>query len=166
MTNAEIILQERIRLMNSGVLCATEEEMEITSENGEIITIKEPEEIHTPGSWKALGFVPIVTETAITCLNIWKKKPGSRALYQAPAYFFKSSQVEPIEKEEPRLTRNWYVGQKIYWRVEELGAERYIRAVIQEVYPTHAIARTEANAFENYNGMNLWIDADTERDFY
>lgn len=54
MTNAQIILNESIRLMNDGILKGSGQYAEIETDNGKM-TIELPEPIHTFQGWKDLG---------------------------------------------------------------------------------------------------------------
>ena len=58
------------------------------------------------------------------------------------------------------------MGQEVIWHIEEFGKVSDIKAIITEVHSDHYIARTVGNDFNNYNDMNLYIDEDTEVDFF
>ena len=56
MTNATIILNESLRLMEEGVLKGSGQFVEIENEDGTKSTMELPEEIHTFNGWKARGY--------------------------------------------------------------------------------------------------------------
>ena len=64
------------------------------------------------------------------------------------------------------MRHNFYIGQELYWHVNDFEGNRYIRCFITEVHPDHAIARTQGNECKAYDDMNLWIDWDNEMDFF
>lgn len=116
MTNAQIIFNEQIRLMQDGVIGTTGNILEM--EDGS--TMPEPEAIHTYKTWLRLGYQVKRGEHAVTDLHIWKyttkKKPDTATaedeeskMFFTRAYFFSASQVEKIEKHDPRE----FVGKKM-----------------------------------------------------
>lgn len=106
MTNAQIILSERIELAEAGIIGYTDEEMTYTNENGEEITIKIPEEIHTYAAWKKLGYQVQKGEKALAKIQIWKhvdKKVDEDGnteelakIFLKTAHFFSAAQVAPV----------------------------------------------------------------------
>lgn len=56
MTNAKIILNESVRLMEEGVLKGTGQFVEIEKEDGTTRQLEMPEPIHTFQKWKELGY--------------------------------------------------------------------------------------------------------------
>ncbi len=56
MTNAQIIFNESVRLMEDGIIGTTGLKIEVVMENGETVSMLEPEPIHTYAAWKSLGF--------------------------------------------------------------------------------------------------------------
>lgn len=56
MTNASIILNESIRLMNEGVLTGTGRFVEVENDDGTTERLELPEEIHTFNAWKQRGY--------------------------------------------------------------------------------------------------------------
>lgn len=104
MTNATIILNESLHLMESGILAGSGEF--ITTETGEEIEL--PEAIHTFNYWKQAGFKVKKGEHAIAKFPIWKhtikkvedpegnEEEKSRMFMKVSA-FFKFSQVEPLK---------------------------------------------------------------------
>ena len=76
MTNAQIILNESINLMEQGKLNGTGNMITIITVNSdgqeEKKQIEEPEPIHTYAAWKQLGFQVKKGSKAVTQINIWK----------------------------------------------------------------------------------------------
>ena len=105
MTNEEIILKNRCRLMEEGVIGTTGRCITVQTDKGER-TFYEPEPIHTFQVWKELGFSVKKGEHAIAKFTIWKYKPDklqngeedeeSGHMFMKVAHFFKRDQVEPI----------------------------------------------------------------------
>lgn len=89
-TNEEIILAERLRLLDEGLIKQFEDE---------------PEQIHTFSEWKNRGFKVKRGEKAISKLSIWKyiKKKSEKEdekkgrMFLKESAFFAESQVEPIK---------------------------------------------------------------------
>lgn len=108
MTNAEIILEQRIELMKQGILEPTGETIIIENEKGEKKEMQMPEQIHTFAAWKSLGYKVKKGEKNVAQFLIWKhvsknvtndetgeEKTKSR-MFMKKASFFKASQVERI----------------------------------------------------------------------
>ena len=55
MTNAQIILNESIQLMENGIIGNTGRKIIVEDEGGEKKEMLEPESIHTYAGWKAVG---------------------------------------------------------------------------------------------------------------
>lgn len=108
MTNAMIIMNERLNLMEAGVIGTTGKTFEFIDANGEKIICNEPEQIHTFQHWKALGYSVKKGEKAIAKFSIWKyseKKPEDgtdeetiRKMFMKTAAFFSAAQVEKKEQ--------------------------------------------------------------------
>lgn len=116
MTNAQIIFNESVRLMEEGIIESTGLKIEVVTESGETISMLEPEPIHTYAAWKSLGFQVKRGETAIAKFLIWKAgrsrqqeesvdaaaengteiSPERVKMFMKTAHFFKASQVERI----------------------------------------------------------------------
>lgn len=108
MTNHMIILMERIRLMNEGVLEGTGETVIVQNEKGEKKEMQMPEEIHTFAAWKSLGYKVKKGEKNIAQFMIWKhvsktkmneetgEEEDNSRMFMKKASFFKASQVEPL----------------------------------------------------------------------
>ena len=108
MTNAEIIMSNRIFLMEQGLLKATDQKMMHVDENGVRKECFVPEEIHTFNAWKKMGFIVQKGEHAIAKFPIWKYSEKTRKdddgeekkdakMYMKVAFFFTAEQVKPIK---------------------------------------------------------------------
>ena len=108
MTNAMIIMNESIRLMEEGILKGSGEFITVEDENGNKKTIELPEEIHTFNGWKALGFSVKKGEHSNIKFTIWKhsakkveKDDGEEEeqsrMFMKLSAFFTAAQVEPIK---------------------------------------------------------------------
>ena len=112
MTNANIILNESVKLMEAGQLKGTGEFITIETDAGKK-QIEIPEEIHTFNGWKERGYQVKKGEKSTIKIPIWKhttkdkpeeEKTGN-PLEDAPvtnmfmkvSAFFKFSQVEPMK---------------------------------------------------------------------
>lgn len=116
MTNAQIIFNESIRLMEDGIIGSTGLKIEVVMDNGETVSMMEPEPIHTYAAWKSLGFQVKRGEKAIAKITIWKAgksrqqeetaeaaaengveiSPERVRMFMKTAHFFKPSQVERV----------------------------------------------------------------------
>ena len=72
MTNARIILNESVRLMEEGVLKGTGQFVEIENEDGTTSQLELPEPIHTFQKWKELGYSVKKGEKSTIKFPIWK----------------------------------------------------------------------------------------------
>lgn len=114
MTNAEIIMANRVFLMEAGVLEGVPgTNMKWVDEEGER-KILFPEEINTFDGWKKQGFIVRKGEHAVAKFQIWMPKKGASkkaaeaedgekeaavpsGYYKKMAFFFKRSQVDPLK---------------------------------------------------------------------
>lgn len=108
MTNEQIIFDERMNLMEAGVIGHTDRKMIVENENGEKKEIFEPEEIHTYRGWQELNRQVKKGSKAIATFLIWKhttKKAKEKedeekeSMFMTKAFWFKESQTELMEKE-------------------------------------------------------------------
>lgn len=113
MTNSEIITRARIELMEAGKIGTTGRILTVNLGGGETKSFPEPEEIHTYGHWKSMGYQVRKGEKAIAELMIWKygtrkqkaedseEDGGNRGgrCFMKRAFFFKPDQVEKIKRE-------------------------------------------------------------------
>ena len=102
MTNEQIIMNMRVKLMNSRVIGTTGKKMEWVDRDGVITEIDEPAEIHTYVGWKRRGYqVPKGTKAKVF-VPIWNystDEEGNTTMFQRNAPFFTPDQVEKIEEE-------------------------------------------------------------------
>lgn len=119
MTNAAIILNESLRLMEEGKLNGSGQFAEIETDNGPE-TIELPEEIHTFNGWKARGYSVKKGEKSSIKFPIWKHttkmlntetgneatdkmnaninaQGGETKMFMKTAAFFTFAQVEPAK---------------------------------------------------------------------
>lgn len=113
MTNAEIIFQNRVFLMEQGVIKGMPgTAVKFKDEDGKEREILMPEEIHTFQSWKKLGYQVQKGEHAVAKFPVWKYKvsgkkqeaeaedddqPQKGRCFMKVAFFFTADQVKPIE---------------------------------------------------------------------
>ncbi len=113
MTNAMIILNESVKLMEQGVLKGTGEFVTVDNGDGTSRQLELPEEIHTFNGWKERGYSVKKGEKSKIKFHIWKytskEKPveekTGNPLEDAPttnmfmkmSAFFTAEQVEAIK---------------------------------------------------------------------
>ena len=113
MTNAQIIFNERINLLNAGKIAATGRILEVVDNAGKKSQIPEPEEIHTYSAWRQLGFQVKRGQKAVSKFPIWKhvtkakpegeagegeqNEPEAARMFLKVSAFFSRSQVEGIK---------------------------------------------------------------------
>lgn len=111
-TNAMIVLEQAIALAEAGKIGYTGEILTVEI-NGEEITMKEPEQIHTYARWKAMGYQVRRGEKAIAKFKVWKYAAAKKKadddseektasadrgkMFLKQAAFFSATQVEPIK---------------------------------------------------------------------
>ena len=106
MTNEQIIFSNRMELMKAGIIGTTGKNIVIECEDGQKSLVKEPEQIHTYMEWKRRGYLVRHGEKAVSTFSIWKcsrPKEGEEGdkkekMFLKQAFFFKESQVEPLEE--------------------------------------------------------------------
>lgn len=113
MTNAEIVLQNSIFLMEQGLLKPTDQKIKYKNEEGKECETFAPEPIHTFQAWKALGYSVKKGEHAIAKFPIWKpvaKKKGAKKeedeekeqktdhMFMKMSFFFTADQVMEVRK--------------------------------------------------------------------
>lgn len=114
-TNAMIIFNAQMELMEQGKIGTTGRTIKIQFEDGEK-ELPEPEDIHTFAFWKDHGFLVKKGEHAVAKLRIWKGAPQTveitgkhpktgedvtvteetTRMFMKTAHFFSASQVAPI----------------------------------------------------------------------
>ena len=113
MTNAMIIFNESVKLMEGGILKGTGEFVEIENDDGSKTKLEMPEEIHTFNGWKKRGYSVKKGEKSTIKFPIWKYTEKQKAeeektgnpLEDAPianmflkmSAFFTFEQVEAIK---------------------------------------------------------------------
>lgn len=112
MTNATIIFNESVKLMEAGTLKGTGEFITVENADGTKTQVEVPEQIHTFNGWKALGYSVKKGEKSAIKFPIWKYTEKAKAeeektgnpLEDAPvtnmflkmSAFFTFAQVEKI----------------------------------------------------------------------
>lgn len=118
MTNNQIIFNERMNLLEAGVIRSTGRKMRCayTDDNGEVseMIVDEPEELHTFKEWKDRGYMVQKGQKTIARIMIWnytnKASKAAREAaeaegkdpaedphyYMKEACFFAAHQVAPI----------------------------------------------------------------------
>lgn len=95
MTNKMIILLERIKLMEQGILKGTGVKITVDNEDGTKKELDVPEEIHTYQTWKAMGY---------------QVKKGSKAVAQFPIWKHTSKQLDELDDEgNPKEKTNMFM---------------------------------------------------------
>lgn len=109
-TNKEIIFNESLKFMESGILKGSGEFIKVKYEDGTENTIEFPEEIHTFAKWKELGYSVKKGEKSKIKFEIWKytakkqeiqNKDGSTDEIETGHFFLKMSAfftAEQVEK--------------------------------------------------------------------
>ena len=108
MTNAQIIFNASIELMENGIIKGTGRIFEYEDENGEKKHLEEPEPLHTYAKWQELGRQVRKGEKAKAGITIWKQgksrnkrdKDGNEEevqgnMFLKKAFFFTFDQTEP-----------------------------------------------------------------------
>lgn len=105
MTNEMIIFNNRLSLMEDGILQGTGNTITVENEEGKKIELEEPEQIHTYAGWKTLNRQVKKGEKSIATILIWKhttKKPKEKeeeeqeTMFMTKAFFFRECQTEAI----------------------------------------------------------------------
>lgn len=105
MTNEMIIFNNRLSLMEDGILQGTGNTITVENEEGEKIELEEPEQIHTYAGWKTLNRQVKKGEKSIATILIWKhttkklkekEEEEQEAMFMTKAFFFRECQTEAI----------------------------------------------------------------------
>ena len=113
MKNEEIILKNRFRLMDEGMLSSTGRTIKVQTDDGEK-EVMEPEPIHTYAGWLDLGYRVRKGQHAVAEFPIWKMRPAGKRkdkntgaevsydekMMMVKAFWFSSDQVEKITAQE------------------------------------------------------------------
>ena len=112
MTNARIIFNESIAIMEKGILKPTNQKVVVEDENGEKRELFLPEQIHTFAVWKSLGRAVKRGEKAKASFPIWKMCKGKKQaresengeeskenehMYMCKAFWFTIDQTEEMK---------------------------------------------------------------------
>lgn len=105
MTNEQIIFNNRVELMDKGIIKGTGNKITVENEEGEKFELEEPEQIHTYAGWKALNRQVKKGEKSVASFMIWKHttrktkekdEEPQEAVFQTKAFWFTESQTEAI----------------------------------------------------------------------
>ena len=107
MTNAMIIFNESVRLMEEGLIKGTGEFITVENEDGTTRELELPEPLHTFQKWKSLGYAVKKGEKAKAQFPIWKhtsrkvedengEEKEKSNMFMKLASFFTFAQVEKI----------------------------------------------------------------------
>ena len=108
MTNAQIIYNASMNLMEQGIIGTTGRVCEAIDGEGNKIMVKEPEEIHTYAAWRERGFQVQKGQKAVASFAIWKHtvkkaktedEDDKESMFLKVSSFFARSQVAPIAAE-------------------------------------------------------------------
>ena len=118
MTNEMIIFWNAVDLMNAGVIGTTGRVLTFENDDGEVMEVQEPEEIHTFAKWKDMGFSVKKGEHAVARFSIWKgaektvkDEEGNETdekvtkMFRKESCFFTAAQVEPTEARPRKESR-------------------------------------------------------------
>lgn len=114
MTNAQIIFNASVKLMEDGVIKGTGRMFCFEDEDGTRHELEEPEALHTFATWKELGRVVKKGEKCRARIQIWKYCQGKKQedvsadadgeaenngkCYMKTAFFFTLDQTEPLKE--------------------------------------------------------------------
>ena len=118
MTNAQIIFDKSIELMETGVIGTTGRKMKVAyeDENGDLIEkiMDEPEEIHTFADWKARGYFVKKGEKAVARFAIWNftNKPSKAARTAAAAEGKEDLEADP----------HYYMKESCFFKLSQTSA--------------------------------------------
>lgn len=104
MTNEQIIFSAAQQLAEAGAIKYTGRVYKARDAAGQVIELKETEEINTYNAWRALGFQVQKGQKAVARLTIWKhatktdEETGEEEskMFMKTAAFFAASQVEAM----------------------------------------------------------------------
>ena len=104
MTNAQIIFNNSLKLMEEGILKGSGILATVTDDQGNTKQIELPETIHTFATWKSLGYIVKKGQKAKAAFTIWKyteskandEEEAEGRMFMKTAHFFTKDQVEKI----------------------------------------------------------------------
>ena len=110
MTNAQIIFNASVELMENGIIKGTGRFFTYEDEDGNTKSLEEPEALHTFAKWKEYGRQVKKGEHAKAAIEIWKQgksytkknddgteEEKEGRMFLKTAYFFTADQTEPIK---------------------------------------------------------------------
>jgi hypothetical protein len=115
MTNAQIIFNASVQLMNDGIIKGTGRIFEFTDDAGNVSRLEEPEALHTYATWQELGRQVKKGEKCRAKIQIWKYCAGKKTedskaeieadgdggkCYMKTAFFFTFDQTEPVKEKK------------------------------------------------------------------
>lgn len=141
MTNEQIIFQERIGLMNDGIIGTTGRKIKVTyQKDGEEVTeiIDEPEEIHTFADWKKRGYFVNKGEKAIAKFPIWnhskdKFRPMTKEEADAMNSIIINADGSKYAEGDPTIEKHgrYYMKESYFFKVSQTSAQtKQLPAVI------------------------------------
>ena len=124
MTNKMIVLMERCKLMEDGIIGGTGRFVEIETDEG-VKTFEEPEEIFTVKEWNKRGFLIKTGETHIAEFCIWKhESKGKKANAENPEDSEESEESEVRSKsngrKRHRRNNGFYFGQACFFKASQV----------------------------------------------
>lgn len=128
MTNAQIIFNEAIALMNDGIIGTTGRQITIEYEkDGEKVkeTVNEPEPIHTYAEWKKEGFQVQRGQKAIAKFTIWMYADKKKKLTKEEADNINSIMINPAEQtakegDEVRTNGHYYMKEAAFFKASQV----------------------------------------------
>lgn len=109
MTNAQIIFNRSITLMQSGIIKGSGKFLNVVDQAGNTSLLEIPEPLHTFNEWKKLGYVVRRGQKARAYIQIWKYKEPKEVeegkvlteeekhFFMKNAAFFAFDQLEPLK---------------------------------------------------------------------
>lgn len=121
MTNNMIVLMERIRLMDEGIIGTTGRSVTIETDEG-TKTLEEPEYIFTVSEWNKRGFRVNKGETHIAECLIWKKDKGSKKANAENPEESEESEITPKSNGRKSERRNggFYLGKAYFFKASQV----------------------------------------------
>ena len=128
MTNAQIIFNQSIKLMNDGIIGTTGRKITIQYEKeGEQVTeiVDEPEPIHTFQEWKNNGFMVKKGEKAIARFTIWnyaKGKTTKLSKEDADRINSIAEGIDAKEGDETTSSGHYYMKEACFFKASQVAA--------------------------------------------
>jgi len=126
MTNAQIIFNEALELMNNGIIGTTGRQITIEYEkDGEKVkeTVNEPEEIHTYKEWQNLGQQVQKGQKAIAKFTIWMYTDKASKLSKEDADKINeiAEGINAKEGDEVRQGGHYYMKQAAFFSASQVA---------------------------------------------